>query len=104
MIHFGVAQEQEWRIRFDIQSVFIFRKKSFIYVNLFISSEITIGDSPIKIEQVTDFPKTDHTKLIIKEANNDKLTIHIRVPYWVTGEMNVTINGEKAVSNIEDGS
>lgn len=80
-----------------------YQENSDLYVNLFISSEITVENSQIKIQQKTDFPKSDCSTLVFKEANNDQLTIHIRIPYWLSGEMNIAINGEKTILKEKNG-
>lgn len=80
-----------------------YQEKDHLYVNLFIASELKVANSQVKIQQETDFPKSNHSKLIFNEANNDELTIHIRVPYWVVGEVKATINGSETFSKAENG-
>lgn len=80
-----------------------YQKEDYLYVNLFIASELEFGDRQIKIRQETDFPKSEHTKLVFNEADGERLTIYIRVPYWIAGEMKITVNNMGVVAEIENG-
>ncbi len=64
-----------------------------IYVNLFISSSIKLEGKNLKINQITNFPKEEKTKIIIEETNNSKYGIKIRIPYWLKKDIKVKING-----------
>ncbi|MEH6992881.1 beta-L-arabinofuranosidase domain-containing protein [Neobacillus drentensis] len=72
-----------------------------IYVNLFISSEIEF--EKIKLKQETTFPDNPSSKLIFEEANNEFLTIHIRVPIWISGELSAKVNDQHTYSSSENG-
>src|SRR5690625_7940327 len=74
-----------------------------VYVNLFISSELTLENKSVKIQQETTFPASDRSRLLFKQAENENITLHIRVRYWIRGEMKVTVNGKKILIQIEDG-
>ncbi|RXI96252.1 glycoside hydrolase family 127 protein [Anaerobacillus alkaliphilus] len=67
-----------------------------LFVNLFIASELTILDKKMKIQQHTDFPKTNRTSLVFEETEGECLHLHIRVPYWVTGDVRAIVNGEES--------
>jgi DUF1680 family protein len=64
-----------------------------VYVNLFIPSRLEWTERKISIEQSTDFPKEDHTKLTIK--GNGKFEMKVRVPGWATKGFTLSINGEE---------
>lgn len=72
-----------------------------LYVNLFISSEIELGKFQLK--QETKFPETPTSKLTFEEANNEFLTIHIRVPNWIAGELSAKVNDKHTYSSSENG-
>ncbi|RKL65634.1 glycosyl hydrolase [Salipaludibacillus neizhouensis] len=74
-----------------------------LYVNLFISSELDMDEKQVKIKQKADFPHTDKTTLVFEEAESERLNLHIRVPYWVAGEVSVVINGKEKYSRSENG-
>ncbi|HWV74618.1 MAG TPA: beta-L-arabinofuranosidase domain-containing protein [Pseudosphingobacterium sp.] len=63
-----------------------------LYVNLYIPSTLKWTARNVTIEQTTDFPKEDHTRLTIK--GNGKFDVHVRVPGWATKGFFVTINGK----------
>ncbi len=62
-----------------------------LYVNLFIPSTLTWTERKISVQQVTDFPYADTTKLIVKGAG--KFDLKVRVPSWATRGFFVRING-----------
>jgi uncharacterized protein len=78
-----------------------YSKNDELYVNLFIRSEIEL--EKIKLRQETRFPENPTSKLIFEETNNECLTIHIRVPYWISGELSVKVNGQHTYSSSENG-
>ncbi|MDQ0256778.1 DUF1680 family protein [Evansella vedderi] len=84
------------------RSIYYTNNKDF-YVNLFIASELGLADKKLKVIQVTDFPKTDRTKLIFEQADNEFLNLHIRVPYWVKGAVTAVVNGVETFSSSDNG-
>jgi len=73
-----------------------------LYVNLFIPSTLTWGERKVAIEQQTDFPYADTTRLIVKGAG--QFDIRVRVPQWATRGFFVTINGRGRRLRAEPGS
>jgi DUF1680 family protein len=66
-----------------------------IYVNLFIASELNWPEKNITLLQETDFPEEQGTTLTIKTSEATKMQLHIRVPYWATRGLTVSVNGKK---------
>lgn len=64
-----------------------------LYVNLYIPSTLEWTEQNVTIEQATDFPKEDRTKLTVK--GNGKFVINVRVPGWATKGFFVKINGKE---------
>jgi DUF1680 family protein len=65
-----------------------------LYVNLFIASELNWKDKNVILEQQTDFPDTDNSRLVIKTATPTTFTLLIRHPSWASAaEMSVVCNG-----------
>ncbi len=62
-----------------------------LYVNLFIPSTLTWTERNISVQQVTDFPYADTTKLVVKGTG--KFDLKVRVPSWATRGFFVKING-----------
>ncbi|MFD2744642.1 MULTISPECIES: beta-L-arabinofuranosidase domain-containing protein [Sphingobacterium] len=73
-----------------------------LYVNLFIPSTLTWTERDVRIEQTTDFPKTDQTKLTVH--GKGKFAINLRVPAWATKGVQVKINGKLENVKAEAGS
>lgn len=63
-----------------------------LYVNLYVPSTLKWTEKNITVEQKTDFPKEDFTKLTIK--GNGKFDLKLRVPHWATKGFFVKINGK----------
>ncbi|MCM3164172.1 glycoside hydrolase family 127 protein [Metabacillus litoralis] len=74
-----------------------------LFVNLFIASEINLVDKNILIKQETKFPEAPTSKLTIVGAKDELLTFQIRVPYWISGELTATINGQQTISRADTG-
>ena len=53
-----------------------------LYVNLFIPSTLTWAERKVTVQQVTDYPYADTTKLLIKGAG--RFDVKVRVPGWAT--------------------
>jgi len=64
-----------------------------LYVNLFIPSTLTWADRRIVVQQITDFPCADTTRLIVKGSG--QFDLKIRVPRWATRGFFVTVNGRE---------
>ncbi|WP_160724387.1 glycoside hydrolase family 127 protein [Bacillus sp. USDA818B3_A] len=74
-----------------------------LFVNLFIASEIEIKDRKIKLKQETDFPRSNHVRVSFEEAKETFLNVHVRVPYWVNGDITVLVNGVKVETFANNG-
>ena len=68
-----------------------FREDDDLYINLFIASTLKIEDKGVVLVQDTSFPESQKVTLYFKEAREEKLTLKIRVPYWVDGEVVVKV-------------
>nr|WP_281279502.1 DUF4986 domain-containing protein [Aquibacillus sediminis] len=74
-----------------------------LYVNLFISSQLDIEEKGLKVIQETSFPESDRTTLTFQEATGEPLTVKVRVPYWVDGEVLAKVNGELVDTTVKSG-
>ena len=73
-----------------------------LYVNLYIPSTLKWTERQVTVEQTTNFPKEDHTRLTIRGSG--KFDIHVRVPSWATKGFFVKINGVAQKFQAEPGS
>jgi DUF1680 family protein len=73
-----------------------------LYVNLYVPSTLKWTEKNITVEQTTDFPNEDFTKLTIK--GNGKFDLKVRVPHWATKGFFVKINGKSEKVKAQPGS
>jgi DUF1680 family protein len=87
-----------------LQNSIYFRSKDnqSLYVNLYIPSTLAWTERQVTVEQTTNFPKEDQTRLTIK--GNGKFDIHVRVPGWATKGFFVKINGKAQKLQAKPGS
>jgi DUF1680 family protein len=77
-----------------------FHDENGVYVNLFISSELK---SPkFSLRQETQFPDQPHTMLIVDSSA--AMTLHLRIPAWVSGRVTVSVNGKPVEAVASPGS
>ncbi|MEH6304321.1 glycoside hydrolase family 127 protein [Olivibacter sp. CPCC 100613] len=85
----GTAIESSTKLQ---NSIYFKRKDDkALYVNLYIPSTLQWAERKVTVQQTTDFPREDHSRLTIK--GNGQFDIHVRVPAWATKGFFVKING-----------
>jgi DUF1680 family protein len=62
-----------------------------LYVNLFVPSTLDWRERKLAVQQTTDFPYSDTTRLVVKGSG--AFEMKVRVPQWATRGFSVTING-----------
>ena len=62
-----------------------------LYVNLFVPSTLTWSERKLAVQQLTDFPFADTTRLIVKGSGD--FDLKVRVPRWANRGFFVKING-----------
>ncbi len=73
-----------------------------LYVNLFIASTLNWSERNLVVQQVTDFPYADTTKIVVKGSG--PLDIKVRVPKWATKGFFVNVNGREQRVNAVPGT
>ena len=73
-----------------------------LYVNLFVPSTLNWSEKKVTVQQVTDFPYADTTRLVIK--GNGPFDLKVRVPRWATRGFHVKINGRDQALKATPGS
>jgi DUF1680 family protein len=96
----GTALESSTKLQNSIY--FKSKNNKELYVNLFIPSILNWTDRKVTIEQTTNFPNEDNTRLTIK--GNGKFNINVRVPGWATKGFFVKINGKEQKVDARPGS
>ncbi|MBM7540077.1 glycoside hydrolase family 127 protein [Amphibacillus cookii] len=84
------------------KNIFI-RQDQSLYINLFIPATITLEDKQLQFTQETRFPYEPVSQLIVNEGSGSPLTLHIRQPYWLIGDSQLRINGERVDYHLEEG-
>ena len=62
-----------------------------LYINLFVPSTLTWSERKVVVQQMTDFPYADTTRLVVKGGG--EFDINVRVPRWAARGLFVKING-----------
>ena len=76
-----------------------------IMVNLYIPSSIDInnGNTKGKIEQRTSFPCSEYSYFVFSLEETASLKLGFRIPAWLAGEMEISLNEKKAEWTEEKG-
>jgi DUF1680 family protein len=64
-----------------------------LFLFQFIASELTWKEKGIVITQNTKYPEEQGTTIEFKCEKPQKLTVHIRYPYWVAKGIGISVNG-----------
>jgi DUF1680 family protein len=64
-----------------------------LYVNLFVPSTLNWTERKVVVQQMTDFPYADTTRLVVN--GNGQFDIKVRVPRWASRGFFVKINGRE---------
>ncbi|MES2730881.1 MAG: beta-L-arabinofuranosidase domain-containing protein [Bacteroidota bacterium] len=75
------------------ESIYYRGKDGSLYVNLFIPSQLNWKEKGVTIRQETRFPESDTTRLFIQSAKTISFPLRIRQPKWISGAMQVRVNG-----------
>jgi hypothetical protein len=70
-----------------------FRDADGIFVNLFVSSEVTWREKKLRLVQETSFPNDERSRLTIRAESPTRMALRIRVPYWASGG-SASLNGK----------
>jgi DUF1680 family protein len=96
----GTALESSTKLQ---NSIYFKRKdNTALYVNLYIPSTLQWAERNVSVEQTTNYPNEDNTRLTIKGSG--KFDVNVRVPGWATKGFFVQINGKDQKVNAKPGS
>lgn len=80
------------------EQIYSHNGKDKIWVNLFIPSSVNWNEKGISIQQETAFPKDNNVYLQVKSVKPQQMTIAIRIPDWVKGDVSPLISiGKKTL-------
>jgi DUF1680 family protein len=99
----GTALESQTKLQDTIY--FHSANNQTLYVNLFIPSTLNWSERKVTVQQITDFPYADTTKLVIKlNGAAGRFDVKVRVPGWATRGFFVKINGRDEAVKATPGS
>jgi uncharacterized protein len=75
-----------------------------LYVNLFVPARLQWPEKGLVVRQETRFPDDDRIHLEFQCEKPVALGLRIRVPYWATRGITVTINGERQEASAKPSS
>jgi DUF1680 family protein len=75
-----------------------------LYLNLFISSQLTWNDKGLVVRQETGFPEQETTRLTFSCKKPVRLALKVRYPSWVQSGMALSINGKSEPITAKPGS
>lgn len=79
-----------------LQHGIYFHDSTGVFVNLYIASELVWKERGLTLRQETAFPEEEGSTIVIKLAPREKLSLYIRIPYWVAPNApSVELNGAK---------
>lgn len=96
----GTAIESSTKLQNSIY--FKSKDEKALYVNLYIPSTLEWKERKVIVEQTTNYPKEDQTRLTIRGSG--KFDINVRVPGWATKGFFVKINGKEQKLEATPGS
>lgn len=81
-----------------------YHKDDELYVTQFVSSTLDWRQKQVKLTQSSGIPDSDQVTLKIETENQQAkvFKLHIRVPYWVRGNIEARLNGELIAVDIRD--
>jgi DUF1680 family protein len=71
-----------------------FHDDNSLYVNLFIPSTLDWKERALKLRQTTKYPNEERITFTVDSAPSSPVALKIRVPYWATKGVTVSINGD----------
>ncbi|NIK68073.1 beta-L-arabinofuranosidase domain-containing protein [Paenibacillus sp. BK720] len=72
-----------------------------LYVNQFYSSRLDWSEQQTVVTQTTSLPYSDLVHFTVSTSSPKRLAIHIRVPYWAAGEVEIALNGEAVIASVQ---
>ena len=81
-----------------------FKNGDALFINLFIPSELDWKERNLRLQQTNQFPEEPRTRLELNTDSPQHLALMIRVPSWVKGFPEVSLNGEPMELSAAPGS
>lgn len=72
-----------------------------LYINQFYGSRLEWTEQQTVVTQTTSLPHSDLVHFTVSTGSPKRLAIHIRVPNWAAGEVDVALNGEAVIASVQ---
>ena len=95
----GTALDSNTKLQDSI--FFRSRDNSALYVNLFVPSTLTWRERGLTVRQSTRYPYGATSRLTIQ--GEGRFVLHVRIPGWMKGGIQATLNGEAQAIEVERG-
>lgn len=97
---FGTGMENHTKYNIGIY----FHDDDTVYVTQYIPSVLNWKEAGFELEQKTEYPKNGKITFTVKKAPSKELRLHFRTPGWVTGNIEVGVNGKnEKIASTENG-
>ncbi len=70
-----------------------FHDEGTLYVNLYCASRVQWRERGVHLRQITRFPESDRTELVVEASPATPWTLRVRIPGWTTAANVVSLNG-----------
>jgi len=81
-----------------------FHRGADVYINQFVASTLDWTEEGFALEQRTQFPQEQGTRVSVRTSRPAARTIHIRIPGWTTDDAEIKINGRSLEAVADPGS
>jgi DUF1680 family protein len=81
-----------------------FHRDDTLWVNLFIPSTLDWRENGLKLRLETTYPESGLIRISLEAAASMNATINLRIPSWVSGPVDITVNGKKESTDARPGS
>ncbi|XEC96730.1 beta-L-arabinofuranosidase domain-containing protein [Paenibacillus tarimensis] len=81
-----------------------FHQSNELYINQYVSSNLDWREQQARLALTSDIPYSDRVTIRVEtdDRQQKSLKLHLRIPYWVRGEIEANINGETVALEIKD--
>ncbi|MDP4226667.1 MAG: glycoside hydrolase family 127 protein [Bacteroidota bacterium] len=84
-----------------LNSNIYFHNQNSLWINLFIPSELNWKEKGIKIEQNTNFPEEQKTRLVISAEKPTSFAMKLFIPSWANAQTRIFVNGQPLRTKIK---
>ena len=89
----------------EVQRLIYYHDEEGLYISQYVPSEVCWrpGHHEVRVVQTTLFPEEDYSRFEVKTLNPIELTLHFRIPGWLSDDMTLTVNGQDLRFEIREG-